>query len=40
MIVSLKPGESLELGVTHPEYACTDSDIPDTTRESLIADLD
>lgn len=40
MIVDLKSGASLEFGVTHLEYSFTDSDIPDVTRESLIADLD
>ncbi len=40
MIAELKSGAILEFGVSHPEYACADSDIPDATRESLIADLD
>ena len=40
MIAGLKAGAVLEFGVSHAEYACTASDIPDATRESLIADLD
>ena len=40
MIASLKQGLALEIGVSHPEYSYTVSDIPDATRESLIADLD
>jgi hypothetical protein len=40
MIASLKSGAILEFGVSHPEYVCANSDIPDATRESLIADLD
>lgn len=40
MIAGLKAGAVLEFGVSHPKYACTASDIPDATRESLIADLD
>ncbi len=40
MIAGLKAGTVLEFGVSHAEYACTASDIPDATRESLIADLD
>jgi hypothetical protein len=40
MIAGLKAGAILEFGVSHAEYACTASDIPDATRESLIADLD
>lgn len=40
MITDLKAGAVLEFGVSHPKYTCTASDIPDATRESLIADLD
>jgi hypothetical protein len=40
MIADLKAGAVLEFGVNHPEFAFAVSDIPDATRESLIADLD
>ena len=40
MIADLKAGAVLEFGVSHPEYTLAVSNIPDATRESLIADLD
>jgi hypothetical protein len=40
MIAELKAGAVLEFGVSHPEFAFAVCDIPDATRESLIADLD
>ena len=38
MCAALRDGASLRVGVSHAEYAA-DVDMPEGTRESLIADL-
>jgi hypothetical protein len=38
MCSALRDGASLAVGVSHPEYS-VEADIPETTRESLVADL-
>lgn len=40
MIEALKSGESLTVGIGHPNYNLDGITVPDLVRESLIADLD
>lgn len=39
MIAALKDGAALTAGCDHPEYQ-VEAEVPETTRESLLADLD
>ena len=38
-IAALKQGSALAMGVDHPEYAFTLSEVPEPTRHSLVEDL-
>ncbi|NND53643.1 MAG: DUF3501 family protein [Gammaproteobacteria bacterium] len=40
MIAALKSGESLTVGISHPNYNLDGLQVPELVRESLIADLD
>jgi len=39
MIVALKGGATLSIGVDHPQYTETLRSVPETTRAALLADL-
>jgi uncharacterized protein DUF3501 len=39
MIVSLKSGAALAMGIDHPEYSATLQSVPEETRGSLLDDL-
>jgi hypothetical protein len=39
MIMALKSGQALSIGVDHPEYRHTVDAVPEATRSALVADL-